>query len=49
MFPLKLDLVNDVGFHTGEFVHNGHYHKIDNETGILNNKFRVHTLSSAEM
>lgn len=35
---LKLDFVNDVGFHSGEFLHNDYYHKIDNERNILSNK-----------
>lgn len=35
---LKLDFVNDVGFHSGEFLHNNNYHKIDNEKNILSNK-----------
>ena len=35
---LKLDFVNDVGFHSGEFLQNDKYHKIDNEKNILSNK-----------
>ena len=35
---LKLDFVNDVGFHSGDFVENLYYHKLDNAKNILSNK-----------
>lgn len=35
---VKLDFVNDVGFHAGDFFQNEYYHKIDNEKNILSNK-----------
>lgn len=35
---LKLDFVNDVEFHSGGFLQNNNYHKIDNEKNILSNK-----------
>lgn len=35
---LKLDFVNDVGFHSGGFVSNEYYHRIDNERNIISNK-----------
>lgn len=35
---LKLDLVNDVSYHSGGFFENDRYHKIDNERNILSNK-----------
>ena len=35
---LKLDFINDVEFHSREFLHNNNYHKIDNERNILSNR-----------
>ncbi len=35
---LKLDFVNDVAFHVGDFWGNEHYFRLDNPTNILSNK-----------